>query len=322
MSQLALKGQETIVTIMRSDQLDILMLPDVGMSASSRILSLHRIAPLQFTAWGHPVTTGSDNIDFYLSSDLMEPEDAQMHYSETLVRLPNLALFFNPSEPKTNPSLRTSLPEGYILFGCLQSIYKYLPQYDFIFPRIAKATPEAIFVFLEGEQRYTTEILKRRLTAIFSEHGLEAEKHVLFIPRVTTDAYAALVNDMDVILDTIGWSGGNTSLEAIGLGKPLVTYPGEFMRGRHTSAMFRMMGMERHVACSLEDFISRAIDLGSDGDLRLQVSTELRLKSRLLYQDRHFIGELDRFFKSEVAKLRGTTKHSSSFGRGVISPPR
>ena len=86
-------NSQEIIRQMRSDNLDILMLTDVGMTAVSRFISLHRIAPCQFTAWGHPVTTGSPEMDFYLSSDLMEPPEAQDHYTETLVRMPNLALY-------------------------------------------------------------------------------------------------------------------------------------------------------------------------------------------------------------------------------------
>ena len=58
--------------VISKDNLDVLLLPDVGMSWSSRTSSLLRLAPVQSVGWGHPVTTGSQNIDFYLSSELME----------------------------------------------------------------------------------------------------------------------------------------------------------------------------------------------------------------------------------------------------------
>jgi predicted O-linked N-acetylglucosamine transferase (SPINDLY family) len=90
------------IELMLDDELDLLMLPDVGMTSASRVLSLHRVAPVQFTAWGHPITTGSKNIDFFLSSDLMEPENAQSHYSERLIRIPNLGLYIDAPPPPTN----------------------------------------------------------------------------------------------------------------------------------------------------------------------------------------------------------------------------
>lgn len=290
------------IETMRADDLDILMLPDVGMTSSSRVLSCYRIAPIQFTAWGHPVTTGSSKIDYYLSSDLMEPENAQSHYSETLVRLPNLALFLTPPSPRTSAPEQFDLPKDAVLYGCLQSLFKYLPQYDYVFPQIAKETPEAFFVFLEGTPTYTGSILKQRLSQVFSDCGLEFERHVKFLPRVSTHGYLDLVARMDVILDSIGWTGGNTSLQAIELGKPIVTTPGEFMRGRHTSAMFRMMGLENHVSMSVEDYIERAIRLGSSMALRAQTQLELSARKHLLYEDHLLIKAFDDFLKSAFAQ--------------------
>ena len=38
-----------------------------------------RLAPVQCVGWGHPVTTGSPNIDYYLSGD-METDESDSHY--------------------------------------------------------------------------------------------------------------------------------------------------------------------------------------------------------------------------------------------------
>src|SRR5262249_14340317 len=116
------------IAAMQSDHLDILMLPDVGMTASSRILSQYRIAPVQFAAWGHPVSTRSPNVDFFLSSDLMDPDNAQDHYSERLVRLPNIALYLEPGAYEPDRSSTFDLPAARVLLGALQSLFKSLPQ--------------------------------------------------------------------------------------------------------------------------------------------------------------------------------------------------
>ena len=260
---------------MKRDEIDILMLPDVGMTPESRILASHRIAPVQFTAWGHPITTGSSNVDYFVSSDLMEPDDAQSHYSETLVRLPNLALFLTPTPSLEIGTQKFEFPAGRILFGCLQSIYKYLPQYDYVYPLIAKHVSQSLFVFLEADHLYATNIFKERLLKEFVLHGLDFHKHVKFVPRVSASNYIRLMSEMDVILDPIGWTGGNTSLQAIELGKPIVTFPGEFMRGRHTHAMLRMMGLDNHSSSSLGAYVDRAISLGSDRSLRTHVGSEI-----------------------------------------------
>ncbi|NBQ75338.1 MAG: tetratricopeptide repeat protein, partial [Acetobacteraceae bacterium] len=287
---------------MRDDDLDILMLPDIGMTPSSRILSLHRIAPIQFTAWGHPVTSGSPAMDFYLSSDLMEPENGADHYSEKLIRLPNLALYVTPSAT-TPPKQDFPLPEGRVLYGCLQSLFKYLPRYDHILPRIADAVPGALFVFIEGMAPFMTEIMRARLEAAFAAAGLSAERHVLFLPRMSGDAFDALTQKMDVLVDSLGWSGGNTTLGAIEAGVPLITCPGAFMRGRHSYAMFRMMDMPSAIAANTDDFVEKLITLGRNAEARHAMRQELHGRKAALYEDRSLIAALDGFLKAEFAKL-------------------
>ena len=72
--------QEFIKTIL-ADKLHILIFTDIGMEFQSLLLCNLRLAPIQCTAWGHPLTSGSSNIDYYLSGDAIEPENAQEHYS-------------------------------------------------------------------------------------------------------------------------------------------------------------------------------------------------------------------------------------------------
>ena len=292
-----------VVDQMRGDALDYLMLTDVGMTPVSRFLSLHRIAPRQFTAWGHPVTTGSPEMDFYLSSDLMEPADAQDHYAERLVRMPNLALYLEDADEDetADPVDRAAfgLPEGRILYGCLQSLFKYLPRHDGILPRIARAVPDALFVFLEGSPSYTTAVLRQRLEAAFAAQGLDAARHVTFLPRQKPRDFDRLMRSMDVCVDSVGWSGGNTSLKNIRYGVPLATLDGTTMRGRHSSAMFRMIGADELIASSAEGYVDLLARLGTDEALRRHAAQLFRDRRHRLYEDRSFIAALDRFLKDD-----------------------
>jgi len=291
-------SQPAILRRMRDDRLDALMLPDVGMTAVSRFLSLHRIAPCQFTAWGHPVTTGSPQIDHFLSSDLMEPADAQDHYSEQLVRLPNLALYLDPPAAEPAADRDFGLPQGRVLYGCLQSLYKYLPRHDRIFPRVAREVPDALFVFLEGQTPAMTAILRRRLERAFAAEGLAADRHVLVLPRQSERDYDSLMRRMDVNVDSVGWSGGNTSLKSIAFGVPLLTLEGRFMRGRHSAAMFAMIGMDDMVSRSVEDYVAALAAMGREPDRRRETTRRLLANAPRLYRDDSLISAFDAFLKA------------------------
>ena len=84
------------------DNLDVLVFPEFGMDSMTVRIGCLRLAPLQVAFGGHPETSGLPTIDYHLSSDLMEPAQAQSHYTEKLVRLPNLAVCYQhlPIKPK------------------------------------------------------------------------------------------------------------------------------------------------------------------------------------------------------------------------------
>jgi len=76
------------------DKLHILVFPEIGMDAPTIQIAALRLAPVQCSAWRHPVTSGLPTIDYFISSELMEPKNAQLHYSETLIKLPNIGVYY------------------------------------------------------------------------------------------------------------------------------------------------------------------------------------------------------------------------------------
>src|SRR5207245_339131 len=74
--------------------LDVLFYTDIGMDATTYTLAFSRLAPVQCVTWGHPLTTGLDTIDYFVSSEILEPAGAEDHYTETLVRLRTLPFYY------------------------------------------------------------------------------------------------------------------------------------------------------------------------------------------------------------------------------------
>ena len=116
------RWRETILT----NAPHVLIYPEVGMHPVSVQLAAQRLAPVQCNSWGHPDTSGFPTLDYYLSSELMEPPDAQDHYTERLVRLPNLSIYYEPLDEPTGSLSRTDLglrPTATI-YWCGQLLYK------------------------------------------------------------------------------------------------------------------------------------------------------------------------------------------------------
>ncbi|CAK0760535.1 protein O-GlcNAc transferase [uncultured Gammaproteobacteria bacterium] len=238
-----------------ADRLDVLIYPEIGMDPMSARLATLRLAPIQCTSLGHPLTSGLPTMDYYLSSDLMEPANGPAHYTERLIRLPNLGVWYTrPGAARTGATrARFGLPAEAVLYWSCQSLYKYLPAFDLIFPRIAREVDGALFVFLEAPFPAMTAIFRRRLDAAFARFGLNSHQHCRFLPRMGHSDFLAMATLADVFLDNPGWSGFNTTLESIHLGLPVVTLPGNLMRARHAYGVLTRLGLTETIAVSLND---------------------------------------------------------------------
>ena len=154
-----------------NDAPHVLIYPGLLMDKISTQLAAQRLAPVQCISWGHPDTSGMQTLDYYLSSELMEPDDATEHYTERLIRLPNLSIYYEPIDIKPTAISRTELGlrSDAVVFWCGQSLYKYLPQYDLAFARIAQLVKNCQFVFVKHDRaEQITDLFRRRLERAFA----------------------------------------------------------------------------------------------------------------------------------------------------------
>jgi predicted O-linked N-acetylglucosamine transferase (SPINDLY family) len=96
-----------------------------------------------------------------------------------------------------------------------------------------------------------------------------------------------------VVIDTVRWSGGNTSLDALAAGTPVVTLPGRFMRGRQTAAMLRIIGLGELVAATAEDYVRLAVEAARDRDRNQGLRAAIRAGRGALFERREPIAALE-----------------------------
>ena len=288
-----------------ADAPDILLYPEIGMDTVTAQLAAQRLARVQCASWGHPVTSGFPTIDYFLSSDLMEPPGAEAHYTEKLVRLPNLSIHYDPPDvgPCVLDRATLGLRASAAVYWCCQSLPKYLPQYDDVFARIARAVDDCQFVFIGfvGGGSVTA-TFRDRLDRVFADAGLAATDHCVILPRLEPDQFAAAIGQCDVVLDSIGWSGCNSTLESLAHDRPIVTLAGDVMRGRHTAAILEMIGMDETVARTVDEYVAMAVALGRDAAARAAVGARIAAGKHRVYRDQYCIAALETFL---VGAARG-----------------
>jgi predicted O-linked N-acetylglucosamine transferase (SPINDLY family) len=294
---------EQVAQQIHDDNLHVLVFLDVGIEPDMSCLSVLRLAPIQCNTWGHPITSGSPQIDYFLGSDAMEPDNAQEHYSETLIRLPNLGIHL--PKPELSNKLKARSEFGFneedILYVSCQMTAKYLPQHDYLFCEIVKQVPNGKIVFSEAyESPEVNQKFKARLKQKFESYGLNFEMYCLFTPRVSPVDYLNKLCLADVFLDTIGWSGGLTSVDAIACGLPIVTIPGEFMRGRQSYGMLKIIGVTETIAQNEAEYIDIAVRLGKDSQWRKAIKEKIQQRNNLLFGDSQPLKKLEEFYQTLV----------------------
>ena len=264
---------DQVVAAMQAAAPAVILYPEIGLSPRIYPLAALRLAPLQIAAWGHPVSSGLASIDHWLSCAGMEPIDGARHYREHLHLLPGLGTCYaRPTRASVRPRGELGLPAAARLYLAPHAPVKIHPAFDAMLARIADADREGAIVVFEDSAPALTQRLRRRLRRQFDQHGLDVDQRLHWLPRATPERFRAVLAASDVLLDTPGFSGGNTSLDAIAQGLPLVTWPGTLMRSRQSAAMLAICGCQELVATSPDAYVELAVRVGNDrafaGDLR------------------------------------------------------
>jgi predicted O-linked N-acetylglucosamine transferase (SPINDLY family) len=265
------------------------------MDALTYTLAFSRMAPVQCTTWGHPVTTGSPTMDYFVSSELLELPEADGHYTEKLIRLPTLGTYYyrpkitGPAKTRRDFGLDSKRP----IYLCPQTLFKFHPEYDAVLAGILARDPDGELVLMEGRSANWTSLLKQR----FARTMPNVANRIRWLPALPNQDFLQLLALANVVLDPIHFGGGNTSYEALAVGTPVVTLPGYYLRSRITRALYGKMGLLASptganssaklpmIADSSEGYIAAAIAIATDDACGADPRNAIAANSDKLFED-------------------------------------
>ncbi len=270
---------ERLAAQIRSDGVDILV--DLsGRTAGNRLpVFAAKPAPLQVSWLGYFASTGLPQMDAILADPVCVPEGEESLYVEQVVRLPHTRLCMSPPVAAPEPSVPPVLNNGFITFGCYQTLPKINAGVLAAWAHILAACPQAR-LRLQAPQFSDAGQLARfgeRLHAA----GIDAAR-VDLLPPVGRAQYLDSYSQVDILLDTFPYPGGTTTAEALWMGVPTLTLAMPGMLGRQGQAMLCNLGLHDWVTHSESDYVAKAVAWGQGGDqvaerlqsLRQQVRTQ------------------------------------------------
>lgn len=271
-----------------SSGIDVLIYPELGMDNLTIKLAAMRLAHVQLATWGHPETTALPTMDAYLSATGFEGAGADAHYVEKLFLLPGLGCYYEPEQVAQVDLAMADLGIGKdaILFICAGSPYKYAPKYDHVFVDIARRLKDAQFIFFKIQQLQSVgDQFHQRIAAAFRAAGLDPERHLRIVPWQAKPQFHSIMRKAAVYLDTIGFSGFNTAMQAVECGLPIVTVEGHFMRGRFASAILKQLGLPELVCKNSDDYVNTAVNLATNAALQANARETIQTNRKKLYTD-------------------------------------
>ena len=257
----------------RADRIDILF-DLAGHTGPNRLLVFARKpAPIQITWLDYEGTTGLSAMDYLLADRYEVPPEADRWYCEKVLRLPDdYACYDAPADaPAVGPL--PALANGLVTFGSFNLPSKFTPQVVATWARIFRQVPDArIILKYAGLDRPAGGAHFRQL---FADQGIAPERVELqgWSPY---NEMLACYHQVDVALDPFPYNGGLTTCDALWMGVPVITCPGQTFASRHGLSHLSNAGLTETIAGDLEEYADLAVSLARDLPRLAEIRARLR----------------------------------------------
>jgi predicted O-linked N-acetylglucosamine transferase (SPINDLY family) len=286
-----------LTDLARAMKIDILI--DLGGYGEAARMSAcaNRLAPVQIKWVGmQSHSSGLAEMDWFLTDRWETPEGFERFYSERLLRLPEGYVCYSPPPHAPDVVETPALKNGFVTFGCFNNLAK-------ITPRVMRTWANILYRVPSGRLILKTHQLSdaptaNRLRANFAELGISVDRIEL---RGSSGhrSFMGEYGDVDIVLDPFPYSGGLTTCEALWMGVPTVTLPGEIFASRHSTSHLSNAGLADWVTASVDDYIEMAVARASDPASLAHLRSGLREQVR-----RSPLCDAPRFGRSLGAALR------------------
>ena len=267
-------NEDELTHLIVSDGIDILI-DMAGHAPRNRLKAFaQRPAPVQL-AWGDYVNTrGLKAITALIGDRIHTPRSEQTLYAEQLRHMPVDYFCYQPPGDAPDVSLTPPSTRGEPLtFGSFSEATKIQPETIALWAEVLDAVPGSRF--LANNYLLADGAKTGRLLSMFMDHGIHNDRVVIGTGGPHRD-FLGQYKDVDIILDTLPYSGGLTTCEALWMGVPVLTLKGDRYCGRHAAAHLTAAGLDDMVADTRGSFIAKASELAEDAERRAALRVRLR----------------------------------------------
>ncbi|MBF0194323.1 MAG: tetratricopeptide repeat protein [Magnetococcales bacterium] len=242
-----------------SDEIDILV-DLAGHTAHNRLkIFAKKPAPIQVSWAGYVGTTGLPAMDWLIADKYYVTHEEDKFYTESIIRLADSWASYTPPQyaPLVYKNSYRETNSGFVLanFGNPSKINETMLG---VWSQILNSCPEASLLLIYKGMDDPANV--KRITGYFANSGIDINRVKIegYIPHSELlDRYKSV----DLALDSIPYSGGLTTMEALWMGVPVVTTVGSTFAGRHAQSILMCVGLAELVTKSLPEYADLVVDL-------------------------------------------------------------
>jgi len=281
----------------RADGIDILI-DLAGHTENNRLpMFAERAAPVQATWIGYFNTTAVPTMDYLLADAQVVPPGGPQRFTEEVVRLPESYLCYGRPDyaPPVGP-LPAYRNDG-IIFGCFNNGVKLNHEVTSLWAQILHHC-DGSRLFLKtslGEDATWREGVLRQ----FAGHGIAPERLHIEGKSPHGELFAAY-NDVDIALDPFPYSGGTTTCEALSMGVPVITLPGDSFVSRVSASILTAVGLGELVCAGPDEYVETAVKLAHDRErlAGLRAGMRERMAASALGNPARFTQQLEQTYRT------------------------
>ena len=252
------------------DNLDILVDLSTHTRGAVEAILAFKPARVQITHIASAGAVGLDSIDFRLTDHYADTPANQAYLLERLLPMDGCVFPYRhiaPASPHDYQRDKFDIDKQAVVLGAFVNLIKLSSRCLALWRRVLEAMPDAVLVFSPSNQEARSAYLRRLEAA-----GIAAKRAVFVRPGKDEAHNQARYSMVDMVLDTLPYGGVNVTLEALGMGVPVVTLCGERHGERTGYSILTNLGATATIAHSEQEFVDIAVRLARDAAFRSSVT--------------------------------------------------
>jgi protein O-GlcNAc transferase len=267
-------SHEELANLIRRDRIDILVDLTMHMDHNRLLVFARKPAPVQATYLAYCSTTGLATMDYRITDPYLDPPGMDdRFYVERSIHLPRSYWCYPPNlyaEPVQPPP---ALATGQVTFACMNNFCKVNNSVLSLWANLLLEVPNSRLILHANEGAHRDTVRNH-----FQSAGVDPAR-IEFLSMMWTLEYFRTYHRIDIALDPFPYAGGTTTCDALWMGVPVITFPGQTAVSRAGVSILTNIGRPQWIARTPQQYVQIAADLAGDlkalNDIRFQLRSEM-----------------------------------------------